>query len=885
MQLDRLFNPKTIAVVGASDRQESVGHALMENLLENDYRGVVYPVNVKHESVHSVRAYKSVKDIDDKIDLVIIATPAATVPGIVRECGEIKAGGAVIISAGFSEAGEDGQALGAEITRLAREYRIKVMGPNCLGFIRPKLKLNASFAADMALPGKIAFISQSGALCTAILDWSIKNNVGFSHFVSVGEMLDIGFHDLIDYFGYDKEVESILIYMESLKEARKFMSAARAFSRTKPIIVLKVGRTGEGARAAKSHTGGLAGNDAVFDAAFERAGIVRVDTTVSLFHTAKALAMQPRPRGNRLAVITNAGGPGVIATDALVYSGGALAKLQKGTVAKLDKFLPAAWSHGNPVDILGDADAAKYKKTLEIALSDAGLDAVLVILTPQAMTDPSAVARAIAAVKNDTGKTILASWMGGHNVEEGRRILERGNIPVYRQPEDAIRSFMSICDYAKNLGILYETPATIPHAFKPKTKSVRKLVEAVIAAGRDTLTEAEAKEMLAHYGIPVVGNAIAASATEAAECASALGYPVAMKILSPDIIHKTDVGGVRLNVNSPAEASAAFADIMAAAKKSGKNADLRGVFIEPMIKKRYELLIGCKKDPIFGPAIVFGMGGLAVEVFRDTKVGLPPLNMSLSRRLIEGTKIYKLLKGYRGMPGVDIASIQFLLYKFAYLLADFPEIAELDINPFAVDEHGGVVLDAKVILDKAVADKKIKPYSHLVISPYPKEYMADFTMKNGLKTHIRPIRPEDAPAWIELVKTLSAETQRHRFFGPLGDITPALVQRYTQIDYDREIAMIAETADRKKNMIGVVRLMASPEGETAEFATAIGDPWQGFGLGSKFVPYIVTVAKSRDIKKLWCKFLADNKIMIHILEKNDFNIKLKGKMGTAERKP
>ncbi len=881
--LDKIFNPKSIAVIGASDQEGSVGHALMDNLLNSDFAGVVYPVNVKRPSVHSIKAYNSVKDIPDKVDLAIIATPARTVPGVIAECGEAAVPGAVIISAGFKEVGGEGVEMSKKILAIAKTAGIRIIGPNCLGFIKPSLHLNASFAGKMALPGKIAFISQSGALCTAILDWSVKNNVGFSHFVSIGEMLDIGFHDLIDYFGDDPKTESILIYMESLSDARRFMSAARAVSRNKPIILLKVGRSEAGAKAARSHTGSLAGNDAVFNAAFKRAGIIRVDTAVGLFHCAKALAMQPRPRGNRVAVITNAGGPGVIATDSLIYSGGEIAGLEEQTIAKLDKFLPGSWSRGNPVDILGDAEPARYRQAVEICLADKNADAVLVILTPQAMTDPSAVARELVTIRNSQGKTILASWMGGADVAEGREILETGHIPVYRTPEDAILSFTYIYNYSRNLELLYETPATIPHAFKPKIAANRKLLAEIIESGRFALTEAEAKRLLANYQIPVLEHAVAASAAQAAQAAHKIGFPVVMKIMSPDIIHKTDVGGVCLDIKTPEEARRAYDKIMASSRRAVPQADIRGVFIEAMRTKRYELLIGSKKDPTFGPAILFGMGGVAVEVFKDTNVGLPPLNMSLSQRLIEDTKVYKLLKGYRGMPGVDIGAIQFLLYKFAYLLADFPEIKEIDINPFGVDEHGGFVLDAKVLLDKNISAGEIKPYSHLVISPYPKEYISRFTLKNGQTAVLRPIRPEDEPLEAEMFENFSKTTQHHRFFGLIKDITHEMLVRYTQIDYDREIALIAELSENKeKKMAGVARLIADPYSESAEFAIVVADPWQRQGLGHRFTGEILKIARQRGIKTVWGKFYADNKAMTAIFTTHGFKISGRGRVKRAE---
>ncbi len=877
-KIDRLFNPETIAVIGASDTEGGVGNALMKNLIGNNFKGIIYPVNPKRESVQSIKAYQNISDIPDKIDLAIIATPASTVVDIVEECGQVGVSGIVIISAGFSEIGKDGKKMSEVILDKARNYGMRIIGPNCLGFIRPALNLNASFANKMALPGNLAFISQSGALCASILDWSVKNNVGFSHFVSIGESLDISFHDLIDYFGNDPDTDSILMYMESIQDARKFMSAARAISKQKPIIALKVGRTVEGAKATASHTGSLAGNDIAYDAAFERAGIIRVDASVDLLHVAKTLAMQKRPVGNRVSVVTNAGGPGVIATDYLVSRGGKLSNLEPGTIKKLSGFLPPAWSNSNPIDILGDADHSRYKKAVELALKDKNSDAVLVILTPQEMTDPTKVAREMVRIKNEEGKTLMASWMGGDDVAEGRKILEKGNIPIYRSPEDAIRTFSSIYSYSRSLEFLKETPGTIPHAFTPRTEKNKAIIEDAANEERLALTEEEAKKLLSNYGIPVLKNSVASSAKEAGREASKLGFPVAMKILSPDIIHKTDIGGVKLNVNSRGEAERAYKDIISNTKKHNKKADIRGVFIEKMIKKKYELLVGCKKDSTFGPVMIFGMGGVAVEVFKDTKAGLPPLNMSLALRMIESTKIHKLLEGYRNMPGVDISSIQFLLYKFAYLLVDFPEIKELDINPFAVDEKGGVVLDAKVILDEDTLGRKLKPYSHLVISPYPKEYSTKFTLKNKKKVKVRAIKPEDEALEGEMFTTFSKETQRQRFFHLIKDITHEMLQRYTQIDYDRELALVALTKENnKEKMIGVVRLIADPYNETAEFSIVVADPWQGLGLGNRFTDYMLDIAKKRGVKKVWAKFLSDNEKIKSIFKERGFKIIGKGK--------
>ena len=872
MNLDKIFNPKTIAVIGASSKKNTVGWTLFNNLITGGYKGKIFPVNIKYKKIQNKKAYQSVKKISENIDLAVIATPAITVSNLIDECGEVGIKAVIIISAGFSETGKQGEKMSNEIKKKARKYGMRILGPNCLGLIRPNIKLNASFASKTALSGKIAFISQSGALCTAILDWSLKNNVGFSYFVSIGSMVDVSFHDLIDYFGHDPEVSSILIYMESLTDARKFLSAARAFSKSKPIIVLKSGRSNYGAKAAKSHTGSLAGDDVVFSAAFERAGVVRVSTIVELFHTAKCLAMQSLPSGNRMAVVTNAGGPGVIAADALYYSQGQLAKLQKKTVDKLNSFLPSAWSKGNPIDILGDADPQKYKKTIEICLDDKNIDAILIILTPQAMTDSEQTARLIVSIKNKTKKPIFASWMGGHSVALGRQILEKGNIPIYRQPEDAVRSFINVYNYSKNLKLLYETPATIPHAFSPNIEANKKIINSAIKSNREELNEKEVKQLLKNYDIPVTESITAINAKDAVLKSDKINFPVAMKILSTDIIHKTDIGGVELNVKKQ-DVKKIFNKIITSVKKYNPKAKIDGILIEPMINKTYELIIGSKKDIIFGPVIVFGMGGVSVEVFKDIVFGLPPLNMALSLRMIKKTKIYKLLKGYRGMPGVDIQAVQFLLYKFSYLIADFPEIKELDINPFAIDEHGGVVLDAKAILDKNVINKKNKLNSQLAISPYPKKYIRDFTFQNGKKAIIRPIKPEDEPMEIQMFKELSLKTQQHRFFREIKNITHNMMQRYTQIDYDREIALIAEIEENnKKKMVGVVRLKSDPYNQTAEFALVVADKWQFKGLGNQFTDYILQIARARKIKKIYAKFLKENKPMISIFKKRGFKL-------------
>jgi acetyltransferase len=869
-QLHTLFNPKSIAVIGASDTPGKIGYSLFRNLVESEYFGPVYPVNPNRDRVQGEKAYPQMATLPEKIDLAVIATRAPTVPEMVNACIACGTRSAVVISAGFTEAGEEGNRLAEQLREAVRSSGMALLGPNCLGFIRPKLGLNASFSRKMPHKGGMAFISQSGALCSAVLDWSVKEHVGFSYFVSVGDMVDIGFHDLIDYFGNDPDTKAILIYMETLTQARRFMSAARSFARTKPIIVLKVGRSQEGAKAALYHTGSITGVDQIFDAAFKRAGVLRVGSIAELFDCAKNLSMQRRPTGNRLAIITNAGGPGVIATDALIDQKGALADLSPETLRCLDENMPPFWSQSNPVDMLADANPDRYRIALKACLRDPNVDGILAILTPQAMTDATGVAETLVEIAKDAYKTVLASFMGEDDVAEGRRILAQGKIPAYEKPEDAIRSFLNMVEYQRNLRMLTETPATVPHGFTPNTADTRKIINEIASSGRIILTAPEVKEILSNYDIPVPKGGLVKNLREAKALAEEIGFPVVIKVVSPDIIYERDAGGVISDIQTEEEIDPAYNKITEAVRAKVPEARIFGMYVEQMIEKRYELLIGSKKDPIFGPVIVFGMGGVAVDVFRDTNIGLPPLNMTLAQQLIDGTKISTLLKGYRGTRAVNVAAIQFLLYKIAYLVMDFPEISEMDLNPFAVDERGGIVLDAKIILDENIAGKTVKPFSHMVICPYPKEYERTVLIRRGRSVLLRPIRPEDEPMQEELFRTLSPETRRFRFFAPVKESHEMLV-RYTQIDYDREMAIIAElTEGGKKRMAGVVRLIADPYNETAEYAIVIGDPWHKLGLGTVMTSYILEIARKRGIKKVYAYVLKDNVAMLNLGEKFNF---------------
>ncbi|MEZ5045202.1 MAG: GNAT family N-acetyltransferase [Saprospiraceae bacterium] len=871
-RLEKIFQPKTIAAIGASDQEGSVGNALIKNLLKGTFTGKIYPVNPGHPTIQGLKSYHTVREIPDQIDLAVIATPAKAVPRVVDECGKAGVGGLVILSAGFNEAGEAGTSMYNEILQTARQYDMRVIGPNCLGFINPAMGLNASFAADMALPGKIAFISQSGALCTSILDWSLDQSVGFSHFVSIGSMVDVGFGDLIDYFGTDSQTACILIYMESLKYPRQFMSAARAFARNKPIILLKSGKSEAGAKASMSHTGSLAGSDAVFRAAFRRAGILQVDTIEQLFDLAQAVATQPLLTGNRLAIVTNAGGPGVLATDFLTSNGGKLAALSPKTMDRLDAVLPSHWSHNNPVDILGDANAEKYQEAILSCAEDEEVDAILVILTPQDVTDPTSIAKAVVNCKKH--KPIFACWMGEAEVKAGREVLEAGKIPNYRYPENAVDVFLKMYHYSRSLELLYETPPNIPESLDFEKEPAQKLVRSILRSGRHQMTELEAKQLINYYGIPTPPGKVLQSAESAANYALEIGFPVVMKIASAEIAHKSDIGGVVLDIISPEAAKAAFDKIMANTQHHFPAANLEGVRVEKMINKKYELLIGAKKDPIFGPVIVFGSGGVLVELYNDTNMGLPPLNMALAKRIIENTKVYQLLQGYRGMPGVDIEAVQFLLVKFAYLLMDLPEIKEIDINPYAIDEEGGLALDAHIVLDQDfVPDAKL-PYKHLVIPPYPAQYQREVVMKNGKKALLRPIRPEDEPLEAGMFGQLSKRSIYMRFFGFVPHVSHELLTRFTQIDYDREMAIIAEVEENgKKKMAGVVRIISDPWKETAEYAIVVADPWQALGLGDVMTDFILEIARDMGIEKVHAEVLNVNKIMNGMLEDRGFTRK------------
>ena len=872
-RLNKFFNPKTIAVIGASNNEHSVGYSMFKNIKDSAYQGTVYPVNIKDGVVQGVVAYRSVSKLPTPPELAIIATPAPTVLSIVEECGKAGVNGAIIISSGFLEADEKGKEMFLEIKRLSEKYSIKILGPNCLGYINPRFNLNASFAPKMPKNGKIAFISQSGALCNTFLDWSVNENIGFSYFVSIGSMADISFDELIDYFNTDPEVSSILIYMESLNSARRFMSSARAFTKTKPIIVLKAGVQDAGKKAVLSHTGTIAGDNAAFDAAFERAGIIRVETVGELFNYAKTLAHQKNPEGKRLAIVTNAGGPAVISTDYLTQKGGEIAHISQKTIAALSKTLSPAWSKNNPIDLLGDAKPEHYRDAVAACLNDEAVDAILIILTPKSVTQPRETAEKIAAIPGLDKKPVFASFMGADEVKDGIEILLQAGIPVYRTPEKAIICFLGLNSWKENLGLIHETPEAIPGSFTPDTDANRKLIDQAMAGGRFTITDNEAKIILENYAIPTNPAYLARNAEQLDGILRRTGFPVAMKIAAPGILHKTELGGVRLNIFSKNEAKEAFAEILRNFKNNSPQTTVDGVTVEKIVPKKYELIIGSKKDPLFGPIIIFGMGGVAVEVFKDIAAGLPPLNMALARHMIEKTKIFQLLKGYRNMEGVDIKAIQFVLYKFAYLVMDFPQIKEVDINPFGVDKDGGIVLDAKIVLDPEGATKIFKPYSHLAIVPHIKEYEKNITAGDGTKVFLRPIMAEDEYRHRDFINNLSEDSKKFRFFETIKNPDSEFVRRFTQIDYDREVGIIAEIEKEKgKETIAVARLIENVFDNTAEYAIVVADAWQNKGIGKKMTGHMIEIAKKKKFKKIYSSFLKENFAVKSLVQEAGFRI-------------
>jgi len=870
--LNKVFEPQSVAVVGASERPESVGGQVLRNMREGGFSGEIYPVNPKHETVQGLKCFASISDIDHTIDLVVIAIPAIKIPGVMAECGEHGVGAALVLSAGFGEIGKRGLALQSEIVDTARTYDIPLVGPNCLGVIRPRVGLNATFAKSGAQTGHVALVAQSGAFCTALLDWADSRGYGFSAVASLGATADVGFGDVLDYLAVDPQTRSILLYVEGISDARSFMSGLRVAARLKPVIVVKSGRNESGTRAAVSHTGAMVGGDEVFDAAIQRAGAVRVLTVSQLFAAAQTLASGTRVEGSRLAIVTNGGGPGVMAADRASDLQVPLAELSPATIDRLSEILPQHWSHSDPVDILGDADSARYQAATEIVLEDDNVDGLLVLLTPQAMTDPTACAEGVVAAAKKAHKPVLACWMGENLVIEGRKRFSAAGIPQFTSPEAGVDAFGYLACYRRNQKALLQAPEPLSKHQAPDVDGARLIIEHAIGERRFTLSNAESKAVLNAFHIPTSPSINVNSAADALIAAEGVGLPVAMKINSPDITHKSDVGGVRLNIREPRSVRTAFREMMDNVSRVAPEARVSGVTIEPMLERPHarEIMIGIASDPVFGPVISFGAGGTAVDIFADSQVALPPLNDYLSREMIELTRAARYLKPFRNLPQADIEKLTDVLQRISEIACELPEVQELDINPLLVDDRGVIAVDARIIVGRPKTSTT--HYGHMAIHPYPPELETTWQLPDGTDVLVRPIRPEDAEIEQDFVQNLSPESKYFRFMQSMDKLTPMMLARFTQIDYDREMALVAvineHTADAR--ILGVARYVSNPDKQSCEFALTVADEWQQKGIGRQLMQRLMTVARDRGIEIMQGDVLSQNSKMLRLCERLGF---------------
>ncbi len=871
--LRTLFSPKSVAVIGASDRPNAVGEVVFRNMLESGYQGSLYAVNPAHQEVQGRRAYASIEDIKTSVELAVICTEAETVPDIIEACGKHGVRAAVVLSAGFTEASARGATLERTMLANAKNHGVRIIGPNCLGIIRTGIGLNATFFKGGIKPGNLALVSQSGALCTAILDWAPANDIGFSSVVSMGAASDVDFGEILDYLASDEQTGSILIYVEGVRKARGFMSALRAAARSKPVFVIKVGRHDAGSRAVISHTGALVGSDDVFDAALRRAGVVRVESIGGLFSAAKSLASPHKYSGNRLAIITNGGGPGVMAIDRAVDVGVSVASLSPETVERLNQVLPTIWSHNNPVDIIGDATPQRYRDAVGICMEDPGVDGVLVILTPQAMTQPLEVAQLLVQDEGTFSKPLLTCWMGAAQIMDGRAQFAQAGIPSFNTPEAAVEAYSYITAYYRNQRLLAQVPAPLSHRDAPDVAGARMVIESVLAERRKVLSEMESKALLSAFHIPVANTVVARSPGEALLLAEQFGFPVAMKINSPDITHKSDAGGVKLNLMNAAAVRAAYNETIEEVKRNRPDARVDGIAIQPMVSKPNgrELMVGVISDPIFGPVISFGAGGTAVEVLGDRAIALPPLNGFLARELIGGTRVAKLLSSFRHMPPVQMEALESLLLRVSEMVCELPWLREIDINPLIVDEHGLLAVDARVVVDYAPvsADR----YAHMAIHPYPTHLVTHWQLPDGTDVTIRPMRPEDAAIEQEFVRHLSEETKYFRFMHAVQELSEDMLVRFTQLDYDRELALIAVTEEKGRDVeIGVCRYAINPDGESCEFALVVGDQWQHKAIGHRLMGSLIDAARSKGLKTMEGEVMASNHEMLKLVGTLGFTI-------------
>ncbi len=876
-KLYNIFRPKRIAIVGIPSDPNSVGGCTLSNLVKGGFRGVVYPVNPKYEAVMGIPCFPNVKSLPKTPDVAVITTGSKLVPQLVEECGEAGINGIIIMTAGFEEIGEKGNLLQQEVKNIVSKYPdMRVIGPNCMGILVPGLSLNLSFAKNMPKKGHVAFISQSGALGSALLDWANEENIGFSYFVSIGNAMDLSFGELIDFFGQDANTKTIVLYVESIKDVRKFMTAARAFARKKPIIVYKAGRFPESAQAAFSHTGANASEDAVYDAIFRRAGMARVYNIGNIFNFTDLIGRKHIPKGSNLAIITNAGGPGVMATDNLISKRGKLAPLSEDSIQKLNAILPPFWSHGNPVDVIGDTDAKRYSEATKIVLEDPNVDAVLVILTPQAMTEPTETATQIVKIAEGHSKPIMAAWMGGRSIREGISIFNKAGIASFETPEHAIEAFMTLVRYSRNLNTLFETPKDVPVLFTYDRKKLRDDFNQKMHLKGRILNECDSKNFLETYGIKTTNPIIATSEREAIAISEKIGFPIVMKVLSPNILNKTEAGGIILNIGSEKDVKISYRSIMRKMDEYNADAEIEGVTLQSMQNSQngIEMILGIKKDPVFGTVIYVGMGGVGADLYLDRSLGFPPLNERLARLLLENLKIYPLLTGYEGGKPKNVSKLIETMIRLSYLAADYPEIEELNINPLLVTEEEVVALDARVTLDKEIIKNPIPQYSHLVLHPYPEEYVSSHRLKDGTHVILRPIKPEDEPMWLDLLDSCSKEAIYSRFRYNFHYDSHEIATQFCYIDYAREIAIVAEIMhEGVRKLIGVGRLIADPDHESAEYAVLITDEWQNKELGVMLTNYCLELAKNWGLKEFFAQTTKDNHAMISVFRKMKFKIK------------
>lgn len=873
--LDDLFNPDSVAIIGASTRPGSVGAKVLQNMIDSKFPGKLYPVNLKHKSVHDLKCVASVRDIEEKIDLAVITTPARTVPGIIQECGEKGIRCAVIISAGFSELGDEGKELERQILEIARRYNLHFIGPNCLGIMRPKSHVNATFDNNYAAAGGIALVSQSGAICAGILDWAVDKDIGFSSIISMGNCIDLDFGDVLEYLALDPETKSILLYIEGVHYPRRFLSGLRAAARVKPVIALKAGRNDSGARAVHSHTGALVGDDMVFTAALSRGGAVRVNSIEQLFTAAEVLSSDYRAKGDRLLIITNGGGAGVMAADHATELALSLPSPSEKTMKELNKILPPQWSHQNPVDILGDATPERYRATIEAGFKDENNDGVLTILVPIAMTHPHKVAREICEFAQHIHKPLLTCWMGEKQVKSSRKLFSDKKIPCYSTPEEAVEAFSYLANYHKSQQLLVQVPPPLMPETRFDVRGAELIINAALAEQRKILTTMESKAILSAFSIPVSQTLETHSPSEALLAAESVGFPVVMKISSPDITHKQDVGGVKLNLKDGESVRMAFDRMLKKVKARKPDAKISGITVEHMYKNpNYrELMIGVVRDKVFGPVIAFGMGGSLVEVIQDRAIALPPLNSFLAQELIKKTKAMKLLGEFRGKPAVNKDALINILMRVSSMLCELPQIQEMDINPLLVDENGAIAVDARFVVD--VSNAKRENYGHMSIHPYPASLEQEWQSADGDTILIRPIRPEDARAEQAFIAKLSSAAKYFRFMHAVSELTLEMLVKFTQVDYEREMAFVAVVQEGKKDemIIAIARYFTQADEESCEFAIVVADNWQGKGLGTKLMQALIAVARVKGIKKMIGNILASNNNMLDMVKNMQFTVR------------